>query len=1805
MWHSDYCGLDPDDETSNFNKTRAFAFNDSSVFESHTLATIKKAPENVSTLEPQIFSQFIPNVGLTIVIDQTLIIYEESFAKTIITWSGEENITCFSVDPSGQFLFVGLGNVCLCCVHIATGITVFERDLPNDDGSDKILKIEHETNDGSVLVFTAAGHIYRFTKIALASFNQICTEQEGNEDELDTVAEQIEIHALFSLFKKSKPSDHILCSAVIEDGGRILLANTALHVLNAMTNEAIVQLDNIPLDMKILKMEPIDELEIILCLTHAAQLVIVCQLTWTIIHECELEGVKDFTIVSDLNENRDYCVLISTAAPEILLMTLPGFNIKWNLNDNKNAHYNVIKNKTILEDGIIYIETDHSSSQPMDQVFIKAMVKSRPEDRLERMLRRGKFDAAYEFAKLLNLNIETIHKARIHKTMSDLQTLTWSKSPPESTTVDNLFSTLVQSLDGIEDIEFLTVCCVNTLPPRLDMIHTLLSYAKKRLGAIDIKTSSPGLQQSVVQLNVSLTRLNTFHRIHAGNDIESWLKFSKANLLDEVIEFLKKGNIDLVITLWLRHRSEISEALTRNKPKLLDLIHKEVEISSLVQLLEVIIGELLSTSEHHLKYLVAWTYEKTRSLELSSGPNWSESSLKFCQSVLGIIESASLSSLGISNAQGCSPNSPIQNLLSLIKILQSLTLLKSSFNIRLSFSEYCQSNKLEVVFDILDRIASQQVSSLFSGFLAQFLFENKLSNDAVLTEYIKLLLESSVNWWYAEDAAWEDKISVLIPLILNTEERVQAILCVLRRSPVPWSPVILALGESALKTSHQLVSAVQTEYNLVPGKLILKKYGFKQDLPPKHHLSRLIRFIYKQKKPSMLQDAVQLVQSLDSNKNYDPYELYVSNLIDGSRTDEAVNFLDDPALHPDIVKACCKVIIARTHLLVRSEDKRAENYVNILESVKQRLENINTRKTSPTDPLAKGLDTYVQKVKHVYMLRRDFNTGSSVSELSYPGKRESVLRSVLNELNQTINTEALSEVTLKKIASCCGVTYEETLITLIQITSHQYYGKLSQFLLDAHNIGSEHIACKLLGVTSFLLCYYNPKKQPQLRDSLLPHVCQLSQIMLTYIHPALLIKATELHQWVQLFKKQNLETSISETTVHNFIITLLNFYRYFLFNRGCDTSLCISETADLSEADQVKLGVNLALQKLKTEQPHDLVNLKILTIFSSALSTVVSSDTLFPDIPELMHLCIKRLMKKVFSARSLDTKLGVALLSNFTLTDALATLHEAEKKYEADMLPLLHVSCVGMEYAAAHSMVSAYVHFQRLNVKCVWGNRISEFGISYKDAFRDSVDDRKQLVQRLSSDANMKVSMLHDFCQDIQVNTQECLLYFLQQSLLGWKPVFEVKSDLDGKKQLVILNDVQHVRAVCEEIFCLVKDLKQLQDILLNTLDKLNWYNYEIYLLLCDLLQSLAARTKTSPLPHVYQMVHVLVFLSSYVRVSSPQEIERNMWSASHQESENLPDIAAYRLPFPYKSDFRKILKPELNMCTYLVWYEVVDYMNIGLNKDSLCVMAINQMAQDETLLPNNKEEWSLHPSFASLLSTIRDCVDKISSPCMVTAALYFVVNRLPPGADQVSAVQLCYDRACDWYRTDKSDEAKARLIKVQKKYLSVHTTHTLYCAGLGKPEYLQWVLSPKTLITSLYNDKSVLLFHKTCRASLPDINAVTDTIAKLHGIDIVKVRQELLSEWLSCKNQMLDASLTDVTTVHAAVSLNPCEDDNFLRACYILQRDNEFASFLLSRAFPDTDSQPTSVRLRALQCLFAIKSYDSLVQMTGRGDLK
>lgn len=153
-------------------------------------------------------------------------------------------------------------------------------------------------------------------------FAEICKESEINENALDTISEQIEVHALFS----KRGEESVSCTALLTDEGKVILANNSVDILCFTPNDSIQQLDTFLLEVvnigRVLKMEPIDDLEIILCLTHAGQLAILCQQTWTVMHMCELERVKDFTIVSDVNQ--DCCVLVSTAAPEILLMNLPG-----------------------------------------------------------------------------------------------------------------------------------------------------------------------------------------------------------------------------------------------------------------------------------------------------------------------------------------------------------------------------------------------------------------------------------------------------------------------------------------------------------------------------------------------------------------------------------------------------------------------------------------------------------------------------------------------------------------------------------------------------------------------------------------------------------------------------------------------------------------------------------------------------------------------------------------------------------------------------------------------------------------------------------------------------------------------------------------------------------------------------------------------------------------------------------------------------------------------------------------------------------------------------------------------------------------------------------------------------------------------------------------------------------------------------------------------------------------------------------------------------------------------------------------
>lgn len=58
------------------------------------------------------------------------------------------------------------------------------------------------------------------------------------------------------------------------------------------------------------------------------------------------------------------------------------------------------------------------------------------------------------------------------------------------------------------------------------------------------------------------------------------------------------------------------------------------------------------------------------------------------------------------------------------------------------------------------------------------------------------------------------------------KKRLEQILLVLRKAPVPWSLTIATLAKTSINYDHSLSFKIKIEYDYVPIKLILKKYGY-------------------------------------------------------------------------------------------------------------------------------------------------------------------------------------------------------------------------------------------------------------------------------------------------------------------------------------------------------------------------------------------------------------------------------------------------------------------------------------------------------------------------------------------------------------------------------------------------------------------------------------------------------------------------------------------------------------------------------------------------------------------------------------------------------------------------------------------------------------------------------------------------------------------------------------------------------------------------------------------------------------------
>lgn len=129
----------------------------------------------------------------------------------------------------------------------------------------------------------------------------------------------------------------------------------------------------------------------------------------------------------------------------------------------------------------------------------------------------------------------------------------------------------------------------------------------------------------------------------------------------------------------------------------------------------------------------------------------------------------------------------------------------------------------------------------------------------------------------------------------------------------------------------------------------------------------------------------------------------------------------------------------------------------------------------------------------------------------------------------------------------------------------------------------------------------------------------------------------------------------------------------------------------------------------------------------------------------------------------------------------------------------------------------------------------------------------------------------------------------------------------------------------------------------------MNIYYYEVFLVILDLIE----KYDLNVVLKTFVQKEILLFLIQYKRVSLPEEHEQEIWFAMFQESQSLPLISKYRLPYVPLANRKKkfghreihiwkIIKPELIFSTYNKWFSIIEV--IGMDKDTLCIFTVKNM---------------------------------------------------------------------------------------------------------------------------------------------------------------------------------------------------------------------------------------------------------------------
>ena len=466
-----------------------------------------------------------------------------------------------------------------------------------------------------------------------------------------------------------------------------------------------------------------------------------------------------------------------------------------------------------------------------------------------------------------------------------------------------LLQELQACLAKMQDRDWVVECCVTAALPSLPATRQLLLFAR---GCVE--NNLEGVREGLLlRVSRTLHRLETFSLLQgAGDSVEQWLDFCRADMLSLVLASLRQGALARALLLWTRHLAEFQARLSLDRVReLLEAAPDTQDLSSLLPWLRQLVPDLLELEPRALPLLATWAAGHTRKLELARRKEWPEIGITFSEAVLATLsfsreeerggDCSSYMTLLTLSQQRAQPDSPLSQFILMINSLKDLLVLHRQFKIKLKLAEFLDPVKFNVVSLILDWTQSpQELAPLLDTFLCQYLARCGLEQDASLAEYIRNMLENTdYTWhWHIGAAPWEEKVAALLSYISSVEAKSGVILEAVKVAPVPWSSCVLAMCREGEQLQHSNAVLVKEQASLVSVKTILRKYDCKSYSTVGREAERLLQLLMARGGEEGLRDARAISHVIGGKGELELQEMYLEHLVrQGGEDRKAVRYL--------------------------------------------------------------------------------------------------------------------------------------------------------------------------------------------------------------------------------------------------------------------------------------------------------------------------------------------------------------------------------------------------------------------------------------------------------------------------------------------------------------------------------------------------------------------------------------------------------------------------------------------------------------------------------------------------------------------------------------------------------------------------------------------------------------------------------------------------------------------------------------------------------------------------------------------------